>query len=208
MLQSTHHRHQALLSAKMAGDIGDRGAIMSSQKISRGSHRLGVFLAAIPLLIGTCVSIVNAVSEADYKLKQYQVLLCANRHVQKTDKELADNPIWTAMRASARLQLKVIGCSDWEGATVSFGEARNPPDFDWLSARVEQAAFGFAITLVATFSVYGLARAIGWVVGGLRGVLGRGMPLVARHQLRHTPLPPSHSIDLKVRLRCEHPRPA
>jgi hypothetical protein len=106
-------------------------------------------------LIGTTLSIVKGLNEANSKLKQHETLLCANRSVLKSDKELADNPFWKDTPDSERLQLKVIGCSDWEGDTVSFGEARKPPDFNWLSALLHPLAFGLAITLAVSLTVYG-----------------------------------------------------
>ena len=93
----------------------------TSNRLSRGFHRLALFLTFIPLLIGTTLSIVKGLNEANGKLKQHETLLCANRSVLKSDKELADNPFWKDTPDSERLQLKVIGCSDWEGDTVSFG---------------------------------------------------------------------------------------
>lgn len=72
----------------------------TSQRVSRGFHRLALFLAAIPLLIGTYFSIVIAYSG-----------------------------------------------SSTEG-DVTFTQAR------------------LAITLAVSLAVYGVVRAIGWVIGG------------------------------------------
>jgi len=66
----------------------------ASQRVSRGFHRLALFLAAIPLLLGTILSLGYANNVADQNQKQHAKLVCANKHVLKADKELADNPFW------------------------------------------------------------------------------------------------------------------
>ena len=81
---------------------GAGGAIMSAQKISRGFHRLGVFLAAIPLLAGGAWTI-----------------------------------FWTL-----------------EPEAADFGN------------KFLDLGVGFAISLVTSLAVYGVVRAIGWVIGG------------------------------------------
>jgi hypothetical protein len=139
----------------------------TAQRVSRGFQRLALFLAAIPLLVGVIISVAKGLHEADSALTQHEKLLCANRSVLRSDRDLADNPFWTETSTpDERLQLKVIGCSDWEGDTVSFQEARNPPEFNWLSTLARETAPALAITLVIALAIYGVVRAIGWVIGG------------------------------------------
>ena len=66
-----------------------------------------------------------------------------------------------------RLNLKEIGCSNYEQDTVSFGEAWNPPQFNWLGVLVPQVAYNLAVVLAVSLGVYVLIRAIGWVIGRL-----------------------------------------
>jgi len=73
----------------------------ASQKLSRGFHRLALFLAAIPLLVGGYFSVFSALLEPSY-----------------------------------------------------------------AGHRLFPLSIGFAITLAVTLAVYGVVRAIGWVVGG------------------------------------------
>ena len=47
---------------------------------------------------------------------------------------------------------------------VSFDEARNPPS--WLGMFLRSLGPGLGLTLAAALILYGLVRAIGWVIGG------------------------------------------
>jgi len=55
-------------------------------------------------------------------------------------------------------------CSISEAEPITFAEARNPPTFHWLFAAY--AAPGIALALGIAACIYGLLRAIGWVIGG------------------------------------------
>jgi hypothetical protein len=65
-----------------------------------------------------------------------------------------------------RINLKQVGCSDDMHETVTYGEVNNPPAFDWLNELGLPPALAAAVTLAVSLSVYGLIRAIGWVIGG------------------------------------------
>jgi hypothetical protein len=93
-------------------------------------------------------------------------LVCANQHVLKADKELADNPFWYKANEIGPLELKRIGCSDYE-ESINVAEARATVQaFNWFSEFAKHLGSGLAITLVVALAVYGLLRAIGWVIGG------------------------------------------
>jgi hypothetical protein len=67
-----------------------------------------------------------------------------------------------------KLNLKEIGCSDLEGDTISVGEVRDyNSGLSWTDYFLSKL-FGMplAITLAISLAVYGLVRAIGWVIGG------------------------------------------
>jgi hypothetical protein len=121
--------------------------MLSSQRVG-GFHRLALFSAAIPLLVGGYLSVVYAVGEASMPAPE----------------------VWS------RPALKIEG----------FGTVPLPPGFDSLSPDerdelVDQIAsslrpqwwanfskaFGvsLAITLAVSLAVYGVVRAIDWVVG-------------------------------------------
>ena len=211
----------------------------TSQRVSRGFHRLAIFLAGVPLIVGVAWSVLSAMGDANRARGTHDQLLCAQQKIQQADKQLArrktgktityeqatgttdasqqptphldellrqpppennlqapppqtkkrllsdeeigvvasqnqtrleENPFWLLFAPDdARLNLKKIGCSNWDFETVSFGEARNPPKLEWLSVFVPPAAWGLAITLGISLAVYGLVRAIGWVIGGFAG---------------------------------------
>jgi hypothetical protein len=121
----------------------------ASTRISHGFHRLALFSAAIPLLVGGYLSVVYAVGEAS----------------------MPPEEVWS------RPALKIEG----------FGTVPLPPGFDRLTRDerdelVDQMAaslrpqwwanfskalrVSLGITLAVSLAVYGIIRAIGWVIGG------------------------------------------
>ncbi len=67
---------------------------------------------------------------------------------------------------SDRLNLKEIGCSNYAQDTVSFREAWNPSQFNWLGVLVPTLTYNLSVVLAVSLGVYVLIRAIGWVIGG------------------------------------------
>ena len=135
----------------------------ASQRPSRGFHRLALFLAAIPLLIGIGVSFFVAKASADRASQAYQQLLCAHRYIDSNQSWLMSAP------DGATLDLIQIGCSDRPAATISLGEARTKPvPVLWADQLVLSSKLwvGLAITFAASIAVYGIVRTIGWVIGG------------------------------------------
>jgi hypothetical protein len=121
----------------------------ASTRVSRGLHRLALFSAAIPLLVGGYLSVVYAVGEAS----------------------MPPEEVWS------RPALIIEG----------FGTVPLPPGFDHLTRNeqdelVDQMAaslrpqwwanfskalgVSLAITLAVSLAVYGIIRAIDWVIGG------------------------------------------
>jgi hypothetical protein len=65
------------------------------------------------------------------------------------------------------VSLKKLGCSEWEYDTAKFAEIRDvSPKLNRLGILAPPLMQGLAITLAITFAVYGVVRAIGWVIGG------------------------------------------
>lgn len=61
---------------------GEGAGMSAKQRISRGFHRLAVFLAAIPLLIGIGFCLIGPPHEmTNYDLIRHQKLVCAHDHI-------------------------------------------------------------------------------------------------------------------------------
>ena len=159
----------------------------TSQRVGRGFHRLGLFLAAIPLLVGGWFSVLTAKDEARIGLYKHQQLVCAHEHIAQAKPYLSDedarraglpngfeldqgNEVPSAAQKpwelNWQIRLKQIGCSEYGDETVTFKEAHDPPDFKWLSVFARVLGLGLAISLAVSFAVYGVVCAIGWVIGG------------------------------------------
>jgi hypothetical protein len=83
-------------------------------------------------------------------------------HDNYTDRSWLD-----AQPNDAYMNLKLAGCADDESAIITFREARADPSYPtWLNAFSWRFLVCLAITLAITLAVYGLVRAIGWVIGG------------------------------------------
>ena len=133
----------------------------ASQRVSRGFHRLALFLAAIPLLIG----IGDTFFIVNKHMGGYHDLQCAQDHAAGVVPPLnSPNNPWKLQGPDdgAAINLKQIGCAGYEGDVVTYGEARAP----FLSSFVEPVRVSVTIWLAVTLAVYGLVRAIGWVIGG------------------------------------------
>jgi hypothetical protein len=55
----------------------------ASQRVSRGFNRLAIFLAAIPLVIGTILSLGVAVQQANEEEAYQQKVVCAGQHPER-----------------------------------------------------------------------------------------------------------------------------
>lgn len=66
----------------------------ASQRVSRGFHRLALFLAAIPFLVGTVVSLYWAGGPTFTDLTRHKQLVCAHEHIERVKKRLpsSDSP--------------------------------------------------------------------------------------------------------------------
>ena len=177
----------------------------TSQRLSRGFHRLALFLAAIPLLVGVGISLFWSNNLAHDAWRAHDQLVCANHYLLSLDASAASEqegtctdenyagqkrkwdeagqqhegfftwcaaqkpkPSWLLLGPSGNtINLKQIGCSDWEYDNVSLGEARAAPaGFSWAFEFFSKLGIGLAITLALSLALYGLVRAIGWVIGG------------------------------------------
>jgi hypothetical protein len=122
---------------------------MDAMRIRRGFHRLALFLAAIPLLVGGYFSVIYAVREASeppaevwskpaLKIEGFGTVpmpLGFERLTRDEQDELVDQ-----LATSLRPQ--------------------------WWANFSKALGISLAITLAASLTVYGVVRAIGWVIGG------------------------------------------
>ena len=139
--------------------IGDSGAIMSSQQVTRRFHWLAALTAAIPLLLGIIYSTCSSYQTANDQLNRHHKLVCAREHAG----------LWPPVTASSGdydetsgipLDLKSVGCSDHDGDLVSFAEARDPPRFNWWESYARKVAPFLALTAAISLAAYGVARAL------------------------------------------------
>ena len=75
-------------------------------------------------------------------------------------------PCWHLHEQVGTLSLKQVGCSDKEDETVSYAEARNPPQFYWWASYASNATAYLIFAVAFSVLLYGLVRAIGWIIGG------------------------------------------
>jgi hypothetical protein len=155
----------------------------ATQRLSRGFHRLALFLAAILLLAGGIVSVYVAL-DATNSAKRFHddqvALVCAQDAFYRKfyadlsrdefDRRIAAKlaPVETGEIKVSEPDLKELGCSDWP-KTVSVIEifrARSPNEFSWAQKISSYLAIGLGITLAISLAVYGMVRAVGWVIRG------------------------------------------
>jgi hypothetical protein len=157
--------------------------VRTAQRVSRGFHRLAVFLATIPLLLGAIASLYIASETANSARRSHDeqaTMICAQNALYK--KFYADLSREEFERRVAeklpRLEagedkvtdpdLKELGCSVFSRkvSLLEIFRAKAPGEFDWKAEFLLACAAGIAVTLVLVFTVYSIVRAIGWVIGG------------------------------------------
>jgi hypothetical protein len=122
---------------------------MDATRISRGFHRLALFSAAIPLLVGGYLSMVYAVGEAS----------------------MPPEEVWS------RPALKIEGFGTVPLPPGFDRLTRDERDElvdqmadslrrQWWANFSKALGVSLAITLAVSLAVYGIIRAIGWFIGG------------------------------------------
>ena len=135
----------------------------TSQRVSRGFHRLGLVLAVIPLVLGAIFSAYFAYVDATARLARHKNSACVHAFMKSNGKRF-----WEVYFASPdrRINLKQIGCSVTDYESISADEIpSSPPAFSWLNT-VSSLTLSLGITLAVSLVIYGVVRAIGWVIGG------------------------------------------
>jgi len=148
--------------------------VAASQRVSRGFHRLGLFLAAIILLIGVSYWVFQAAEVAGISWRHHKALMCAHDFLQRDEKRFWDLSYMPDNTDEVVIDLKALECSQPVNdplAIVQFGEVRIVPSFSWISSFGSELLFPpILITalaaLILAYAAYGVIRTIGWVIGG------------------------------------------
>jgi hypothetical protein len=120
------------------------------QRDSRGFHRLGLFLAAIPLLIGGTWSVIYALNEAATASSE-----------NPTPKSSAATPSSGKNLTIDGVDISPVLTPDQQNEKL---DRMAPPS--WMIKFAELLAKSLMISLAVSLAVYGVVRAIGWVIGG------------------------------------------
>jgi hypothetical protein len=121
----------------------------ASQRVSRGFHRLGLFLAAIYLLIGIAVTMMIG-----DKLNFERVAFpCAASKIKQDASERGVQLYY--------YDLKDLGCSDTTYVVSPGMVLEASPQNMWVTI-----SEWLVISLAVALAVYGIVRTMGWVIGG------------------------------------------
>ena len=120
------------------------------QRDSRGFHRLGLFLAAIPLLIGGTWSVIYALNEAAPASSE-----------NPPPKSSAATPSSGKNLTIDGVDISPVLTPDQQNEKL---DRMAPPS--WRIKFAELLAKSLMISLAVSLAVYGVVRAIGWVIGG------------------------------------------
>ena len=146
--------------------------MIAAQRVSRGFHRLGIFMAGALFISVSAWFVALAVSVANVGSEKNTKLLCAHEYLLHG--ELRRLVLLEAMGLDTqgvpdegqRVSLKVLDCSSSDYETVSYADVRDPPNFNWLGVFGPPAAIGIGIALVLSLVIHSIIRAIGWVISG------------------------------------------
>ena len=121
-----------------------------SERDSRGFHRLGVLLAALALLIGGTWSVIYALNEAapasseNPPPKSSAATPSSGKNLTIDGVDIS--PVLTPDQQNEKLDRMALP--------------------SWRTKFAERLAKGLTISLAVSLAVYGIVRAIGWVIGG------------------------------------------
>ena len=144
----------------------------TAQRVSRGFHWLAIFLAAVPLIVGVVLSFVVASGRADNARRDHDEqinLVCAQTALKSgTVKSMYSNLPSGYLADDERVDLVQLGCTKlwWKPTVHEIWEAKPPGNFSYTASFLPVLGVGLVITLVVSLIAYGVARAIGWVIGG------------------------------------------
>jgi len=164
-------------------DIRSGGNLMSSsQRVSRGFHRLGLFMAAITLVVGSIASLNIASDIASNAARWHDeqaTLACAQEAFHKKfyadlSRKAFERRMATKLEAVktgevtlTHVNLKELGCSEWSERVpvLTIFTAKPPGEFSWTVELWSTYALYVVYALAVSLAVYGIVCAIGWVIG-------------------------------------------
>lgn len=150
-------------------------------RINRGFHRLGLFLAIPIVLIGGCYWLNEGLGIAAWSLHHHTALMCARDFWQRDEERFwglslfRNKPLNPSAADTTLIDLKALDCSQAANGDMDeitkFAEVRAAPSYSWISTLgsnllVVPVFFTVYLTLILALATYGVIRAIGWVVGG------------------------------------------
>ena len=121
-----------------------------SERDSRGFHRLGVLLAALALLIGGTWSVIYALNEAASASSE-----------NPPPKSSGATPSSGKNLTIDGVDISPVLTPDQQNEKL---DRMAPPS--WRIKFAELLAKSLMISLAVSLAVYGVVRAIGWVIGG------------------------------------------
>ena len=135
---------------------------MSSHRISRGFHRLGLFLASITLVIGSWITLLLPDWAAPFPAKWSFGVFTRQPMPEWTSSDTGNGPIIEIGGTNVRMPSNYYDQPVAQQQDLMNRLIAN----NWRNKFAKPLAQGLAITLTVSLAIYGLVRAIGWVVGG------------------------------------------
>jgi hypothetical protein len=147
-------------------------------RVHRGFHRLGLFLAIPIVLIGGGYWLNEGLGIAAWSVHHHAALMCGLDFLQKDEKRFWELSLYRKNPLdidTTVIDLKALDCSQAANGDmaeiVSFAEVRAAPSYSWISTLGSELLsnvvfFIVYLTLILALATYAVVRAIGWVVGG------------------------------------------
>jgi hypothetical protein len=136
----------------------------TSQRVSRGFHRLGLFLALSTLLIGSLI----AMNLADWTVpfpEKWSLVLTKQTFPQWASSDSSDGPIIDiAGVAKVRMPSNYYDQPVAQQQDLVDGIIAN----NWRNKFAKPLLRTLATIVAISLALYALVRAIGWVIGGFR----------------------------------------
>ncbi len=138
----------------------------TSQRVGRGFHRLGFFLAAIVMLVGGFISVMfvpdwDAPTSATYTIEKP-----TSWSERSKDGLSVANPERAILNVEGIARVRMFPGFENLPEVKQKEWADRVVQKNWWRKFLEPLAKALALTLCFSLVVYGVVRAIGWVIGG------------------------------------------
>jgi ABC-type dipeptide/oligopeptide/nickel transport system permease subunit len=138
----------------------------TAQRVSRGFHRLGLFLALITLVIGSLITVLVPDWTAPFPANWSFDLVDRQPMPEWTSSDTGDGPIIEVAGTNVRMPSNYYDQPVAQQQDLLNRLIAN----NWRNKFAKPLAQGLGITLTISLAIYGLMRAIGWVIGGFAAV--------------------------------------